>query len=201
MLRLSVLFLDFRWSSDVYESVEENDLRLRFFSDSFRYRGGSGDLDMLIDLLKDLDTSWPRSPGCGDLDMLDRGGSRLAKFLDFSLGDGDRDMLVDIVDTEADEGEADRILLVALRISGSSLCLSRFRPVSRSAFASCSSATPFLRFHVSQRLNHHVREKELRHLIDCGGKKYELSEQLLRYVTCQFWHKFWIQKLLCPGRT
>ncbi len=200
MLRLSVLSLDFRWSSEVYESAEENDFRLRFFSDSLRCRGGRGDLDMLIDLVKDLDSLRPDSLRCGDLDMLDRMGSRLAEFLDFSLGDGDRDMLVDIVDTEADEGEADRILLGAARISGSSLCLSRFRPLSCSAFASCSSATPFLQFHVSQRLNHHFR-KELGQLISCGGKKYELSEQLLRYVTCQFWHKFWIQKLLCPGRT
>ena len=156
---------------------------------------------MLIDLVKDLDSLRPGSLRCGDLDMLDRVCSWLAKGLDFSLGDGDRDMLVDIVDTDADEGEADRILLGAPRISGSSLCLSRFRPLSCSAFASCSSATPFLQFHVSKRLNHHFREEELRQLINCGGKKYELSEQLLRYVTCQFWHKLWIQKLLCPGRT
>ncbi len=126
MLRLSVLSLDFRWSSEVYESAEENDFRLRFFSDSLRCRGGGGDLVMLIDLVKDLDSLRPDSLRCGDLDMLDRVGSRLAEFLNFSLGDGDRDMLVDIVDTEADEGEADRILLGAPRISGSSLCLSRF---------------------------------------------------------------------------
>lgn len=88
MLRLSVLSLDCRWSSEVYESAE-NDFRLRFFSDSTRCRGGGGDLDMLIDLVKDLDSLRPESLRCGDLDILDRVGSRLAKFLDFSLGDGD----------------------------------------------------------------------------------------------------------------
>ena len=153
MLRLSVLSLDFRWSSEVYESAEEKDFRLRFFSNSLRCRVGGGDLDMLIDLVKDLDSLRPGSLRCGDLDMLDRVCSWLAKGLDFSLGDGDRDMLVDIVDTDADEGEADRILLGAPRISGSSLCLSRFRPLSCSAFASGSSATPFLQFHVSQRFD------------------------------------------------
>ena len=153
MLRLSVLSLDCRWSSEVYESAEENDFRLRFFSNSLRCRAGGGDLDMLIDLVKDLDSLRPGSLRCGDLDMLARVCSWLANVLDFSLGDGDRDILVEIVDTDADEGEADRILLGAPRISGSSLCLSRFRPLSCSAFASCSSATPFLQFHVSQRFN------------------------------------------------
>jgi hypothetical protein len=128
----------------VYESAEENEGRLRFFSESVRCCGGGGDLEMLNDLVKDLDSLWPGSLRCGDLDMLDRVGLRLAEFLDISLGDGDRDIFVDIVKTEADEGEADRILLGAARTSGSSLCLSRFRPLSCSVFASCSSATPFL---------------------------------------------------------
>jgi hypothetical protein len=76
--------------------------------------------------------------------MLNGLGFRLVESLIVSLGDGDGDKFVDIVDTEADEAEADRILLGAPRISRSSLCLSRFRPLSCSAFASCSSATPFL---------------------------------------------------------
>ena len=128
----------------MYESAEENEDRLRFFSESVRCRGGGGDLEMLNDLVKDLDSLRLGSLRCGYLDMPDRVGLRLAEFLDISLGDGDRDIFVDIVDTEADEGEADRILLGAERSSGSSLCLSRFRPLSCSAFASCSSATPFL---------------------------------------------------------
>jgi hypothetical protein len=107
---------------------------------------------VLGDLVTDLGSSRRNSLRRGDLDMLDGLGFRLAESLNVSLGDGDRDKFVDIVDTEADEAEADRILLGAPRISGSSLCLSRFRPLSCSAFASCSSATPFLgEIHVSTR--------------------------------------------------
>ena len=62
-------------------------------------------------------------------------------------GDGDLDIFVDIVETEAEDAEADRIRLGFPALSGSSLCLSLFRPLSRSAsaLASCSSATPFLK--------------------------------------------------------
>ena len=138
MLRLSVLSLDFRRSSEVYDSTDETELRLRFFSESVRGFGGGGDREMLGDRVNDLD---PLSPGLlprGDLDILI--ALRIAEF----LGEGDRDIFVEIVDTETDELEADRILLGAPRVSGSSLCRSRFRPLSCSAFASCSSATPFL---------------------------------------------------------
>ena len=58
------------------------------------------------------------------------------------IGEGDFDISVEMVDTEPEDAE--RILLKASLDSGSSLCLSRFRPLSNSAFASCSSATPFL---------------------------------------------------------
>jgi len=100
---------------------------------------------MLGDMVTDLGSLRRNSLRGGDLDMLDGLGFRLAGSLNASLGDGDRDKFVDMVDTEADEAEADRILLSAPRASRSSLCLSRFRPLSCSAFASCSSATPFLR--------------------------------------------------------
>ena len=68
-------------------------------------------------------------------------------FPDVGLGDGDRDIFVDIVETEVEEpDDAERTLLEAPPTSGSSsLCLSRFRPLSSSNLASCSSATPFLR--------------------------------------------------------
>jgi hypothetical protein len=99
---------------------------------------------MLGDLVRDFDSLRPRFLRGGEADMLDRLSLRLVECLDISLGDGDRDMFVEIVDTETDECEADRNLLGAPRSSGSSLCLSRFRPLSCSAFASCSSATPFL---------------------------------------------------------
>jgi hypothetical protein len=70
------------------------------------------------------------------------------EFLTDGRGDGERDILVDIVETETDDvEEVDRILLEAPLISGSSLCRSRFRPLSCSSLASCSSATPFLEFH------------------------------------------------------
>lgn len=69
-----------------------------------------------------------------------------AEFLALGCGDGDRDILVDIVDTDADEAEeADRILLEAPLASGSSLSRSCFRPLSSSNLASCSSAIPFLK--------------------------------------------------------
>lgn len=54
----------------------------------------------------------------------------------------DVDRSVDTVDTEVEE--ADRLLLGPPLDSKSSLCLSRFRPRSNSAFANVSSATPFL---------------------------------------------------------
>ena len=72
-------------------------------------------------------------------------------FLNVSWGVGDRvgsgvpERFVDMLETEADdEADADRIRFEAPRTSGSSLCLSRLRPRSCSAFASCSSAIPFL---------------------------------------------------------
>lgn len=55
----------------------------------------------------------------------------------------DPERSVEIVDTETEE-ELDRFLFGPPRVSGSSLCLSRLRPLSSSAFASCSSAMPFL---------------------------------------------------------
>jgi hypothetical protein len=135
----------------VYESADEKESRLLFFSDSVSFLGGGGDLEMLGDLVTDLGSIWPESLRGGDLDVLDRLSFRLAEFLEVSLGDSDLDKFVEIVDTEEDEADADRILLGAPRLSGSSLCLSRFRPLSCSAFASCSSATPFLQVHISQR--------------------------------------------------
>lgn len=142
-MRLSVLSLEFRLSSEMCESAEENESRLRFFSDSVSIcRVGGGDLEMLGDLDRDLDSLRPNSLRGGDLEKLAGLGLRLSEFLNVSLGDGDRDKFVDMVETEADEAEADRILLGAPRMSGSSLCLSRFRPLSCSAFASCSSAIP-----------------------------------------------------------
>jgi hypothetical protein len=136
----------------VCESADENESRLRFFSESVIFLRGEGDLEMLGDLVRGLDPLWPKSLRGGDLDKLDCLGFRVAEFLKVSLGEGDLERFVDIVDTEADEAEADRILLGATRISGSSLCLSRFRPLSCSAFASCSSATPFLEVNVSKNL-------------------------------------------------
>jgi hypothetical protein len=69
----------------------------------------------------------------------------LAESLTAGGGDRERDMLVDIVETEIDEAEdAERILLEAPVTSGSSLSRSCFRPLSSSSLASCSSATPFL---------------------------------------------------------
>jgi hypothetical protein len=55
-----------------------------------------------------------------------------------------------MVETETEDAEADLILLGCPALSGSSLCLSLFRPLSRSAsaLASCSSATPFLKAQV-----------------------------------------------------
>jgi hypothetical protein len=142
----------------VYESAEENELRLRFFSDSVRRAGGGGDAERLGDLVKDLDSLWPGFLRCGDLDILDRMGLRLAECFENSRGEGDRDIFVEIVDTETDEGDADRILLGAPPSSRSSLCLSCFRPLSCSAFASCSSATPFLEVDVSKRFQERVVE-------------------------------------------
>jgi hypothetical protein len=48
-------------------------------------------------------------------------------------GEGERDRFVEMVDTDAEDADADRILLDV--VSGSTLCLSRFRPLSSSAFA------------------------------------------------------------------
>lgn len=80
-------------------------------------------------------------PG-GDTDKLADLGLRV--FVSrFGRGDGDRERLVDMVETEFEE--VDRILFEGPRTSRSSLCLSLFRPLSCSNFASCSSATPFLR--------------------------------------------------------
>lgn len=135
----------------MYDSAEENERRLRFFSDSVRRFGGGGDLETLRDLDKDLESIRPETLRCGDLDKLDRLYiMRLAECFEDSLGDGDRDILVDMVETDTDESGADRNRLGAPPSSRSSLCLSRFRPLSCSAFASCSSATPFLEVHVSK---------------------------------------------------
>ena len=111
-----------------------------------------GDLDILRYLFLPLST--------GERDILsDRSLCRKGDFdalldllVPFStlagrLGDGDRDWLVDIVETEAEETEkADRILFpLCPSASSSSICLSRFLPLSASILASCSSATPFLK--------------------------------------------------------
>jgi len=82
----------------------------------------------------------------GDFDNLDGLDPSLCAPPKVCRGDDDRDKCVDIVETESEETEAERILLDAPLASGSSLCLSRFRPLSCSAFASCSSATPFLQY-------------------------------------------------------
>jgi hypothetical protein len=58
---------------------------------------------MLGDLVTDLDSLRPGFLRCGEHDLFDRIGLRLAECLDISLGDGDRDMFVEIVDTETDE--------------------------------------------------------------------------------------------------
>lgn len=61
---------------------------------------------------------------------------------------------MDIVETEVEErDDAERLLLGAPLLSGSSLCRSCFRPLSSSSFASCSSATPFLKIQVYQYKN------------------------------------------------
>jgi hypothetical protein len=103
VLRLSVLSLDLRRSSEVYESADETEFRLRFFSESVRCFGGSGDRDMLGDRVRDLDSWRPGPLRWGDLDMLDCMGLGIVEFLDISLGEGDRDILVEIVDTDTDE--------------------------------------------------------------------------------------------------
>jgi hypothetical protein len=70
--------------------------------------------------------------------------------LEVALGGGDRDIFVDIVETDVDEADdADRILFEAPLTSGSSPCLSCFRPLSSSSLASCSSATPFLKMNAT----------------------------------------------------
>jgi hypothetical protein len=96
----------------------------------------------------DFETLWDlagfrrESLRVGDFDILIELRFRSSMFRVDNLREGDRDKFVDIVETDAEE--ADRIRLDAPLGSGSSLGLSRFRPLSSSVFASCSSAMPFL---------------------------------------------------------
>jgi hypothetical protein len=122
----------------VYEPPDDSDALLRFFSESVSFWTGGGDVDKLWDLA----TFRRESLRGGDFDILIDLCFPSSRFRVDCLGGGDRDKFVDIVETDADE--ADRIRFDAPLSSGSSLALSRFRPLSSSAFASCSSAMPFL---------------------------------------------------------
>jgi hypothetical protein len=124
VLRLLSRSLESRPSPDVYEPPDDSDALLRFFSESVSFWTGGGDFDKLWDLA----TFRRESLRGGDFDIL----------IDLRFPSS----FVDIVETDAEE--ADRIRFDAPLSSGSSLALSRFRPLSSSAFASCSSAMPFL---------------------------------------------------------
>lgn len=113
MLRLSTRSLDIFPSSELYESTEEKDSRLRFFSESVSRLGG------VMDIVGDL-----RRRGDALVDPIFR---KLCS-LESRRGDGDREIPVDIVEMEADE--ADLILFFVPGRSRSSLCLSRFLPLS-----------------------------------------------------------------------
>lgn len=96
MLRLFGRSLEFLRSSELYEPTDENDPRLLFFSESVsRFLGG------VIDTLGDL------RPGGGE--RLFGASFRVVGSLEARLGDGDRDIPVDILETEADDTEVDLI--------------------------------------------------------------------------------------------
>jgi len=137
VLRLLSRSLESRPSPDVYEPPDDSDALLRFFSESVSFWTGGGDFDKLWDLA----TFRRESLRGGDFDILIDLRFPSSMFRGDCLGEGDRDKFVDIVETDAEE--ADRIRFDAPLSSGSSLALSRFRPLSSSAFASCSSAMPF----------------------------------------------------------
>ena len=130
-----VLFLP---SSETYESTDDTESLLRFLSESVNLGRGEGEREKEGLALRR--TEFLRGGDCEALG--DLGLRAFVSRLGRGDGDRDRDMLVDMVDTEPEE--ADRILFEGPGTSKSSLCLSRFRPLSSSSLASCSSATPFL---------------------------------------------------------
>lgn len=112
--------------------MEETDDLLLFLSKSFLESLDCGDLDSSRE---------PRlRTGDGETRRVRLSGD--ARVVLTGLGEGDREMPVDIVETEPDD--ADRLRFAVISCSKSSLNLSRFLPPSSSAFASISSARPFL---------------------------------------------------------
>lgn len=131
VLRLLGRSLESFLSRELYESTDDTESRLRFFAESVNgLLEGGGDIDTLGDLRCCPGDVFP-DPRLLELETLKSW-----------RGDGDRDMMVEMLDTDADE--ADRILFGGAGLSKSSLCRSRFLPLSLSAFANNSSASPRL---------------------------------------------------------